>query len=327
MNGWAFSIGMVAALASCSGNEPARASPPIDPGVAGTWSVSGLRFDGIACSGAMVLSGANDDVSGPMSCVGAGSVCVAEGDLELNASGWSGVSGTVSGVLGSATTSLVVTNAAYDDIGLRFDVAGGPSEPPVATFQGVRCTPGRDPKAIAAVGSSSTANAHISPASDRYPEKLGAMLGSPWTVTNLGRGGILVSEMAARWRAGAPCHRYGVVIALAGMGDYQNGDAAATITEKLAPWFDSIRAEGRRLVVVTLVPANDEPPACAVRQTVNSWLSAYCARSGATCVDGAAVIADPEDPCRMLPEYDAGNKHYNAGGAEALATAVRTAFP
>jgi hypothetical protein len=181
--------------------------------------------------------------------------------------------------------------------------------------------------AIVAVGSSSTENTHINPASDRYPQKLATLLGAPWTVTNLGGSGTKISDMVGRWRGGIRRQNFGVVIALAGMGDYQAGDSAAVITQKLGPWFDSIRAEGRRLIIVNLVPANDSAAEYARRLAVNAWLLSYATTYSLTLVDGAAVIADPGNPANMKAEYDNGSKHFNAAGAAALATAVRTAFP
>jgi hypothetical protein len=183
-----------------------------------------------------------------------------------------------------------------------------------------------DTNAIVTVGSSSTGNEHLALA-DRYPTRLGVKLGAPWVVTNQGASGRTIAEMVARWRGGMRRHGYGVVIALAGMNDYQLGYSAGATTPKLEAWFDAIRADGRRLIVVTLPPANDTASEYAIRAAINAWLVAYAAEHSLTLIDGAAVIADPADPKRMLAAYDNGNKHYNATGAEALATAVRTAFP
>jgi hypothetical protein len=183
-----------------------------------------------------------------------------------------------------------------------------------------------DANAVACVGSSSTGNEHLALA-DRYPTRLGVKLGAPWVVANQGASGNTTAEMTARWRAGIRRYPYKWIVALPAMNDYQLGHKAEAITPRIQSWFDAIRAEGRTLVVVKLPPANDSTERCAERQAVNTWLGQYCTTYGVTCVDGAAVIADPGDPCRMAPAYDNGNLHYNAAGAEALATAVRAAFP
>jgi lysophospholipase L1-like esterase len=91
------------------------------------------------------------------------------------------------------------------------------------------------------------------------------------------------------------------------------------------------RAHEHGLVVIggTLTPWGgslfDTPETDAKRQAVNDWIRT----SGAfdAVVDFEAVVRDPADPARLLPEYDSGDHgHLNDAGNRAMGEAIDLAL-
>ena len=57
-------------------------------------------------------------------------------------------------------------------------------------------------------------------------------------------------------------------------------------------------------------------------------MATYCTTNSVTCVEAYAALVDPGTADTLLPAYDSGDKlHPNQAGLDAIATAVRTAFP
>jgi len=183
-------------------------------------------------------------------------------------------------------------------------------------------------------------------ADNRYPDELVERLvaaGRPIGVVNAGIGGngvitggpgigVAAVERFRRDALGQPGVR--TVIVLEGINDIGMGEAAGTpvTAEQLITGHKAlIRAahwRGVRIIGATITPSKgcpypgyDTPNGQAVRDAVNHWIRTSGAYDAVFDFDKA--IADPADPGRIRPEYDAGDAlHPNDAGMRAMAEAV-----
>ncbi len=124
-------------------------------------------------------------------------------------------------------------------------------------------------------------------------------------------------------------YRAGIV--LAGTNDLRRGGGADDIWPTLSALYEEIRADGARLVVVTVPPFrgwagdpwSEERPA-EIRE-LNRRIARYCAANACAVADAHTLLADPEDPTALAPALDVGDHlHPSQAGLDRLAELVRT---
>jgi lysophospholipase L1-like esterase len=181
-------------------------------------------------------------------------------------------------------------------------------------------------------------------ANRRWPDVLAARLqGGPrsrrFGVLNAGIGGNRVllggrkgihGQAATRRLDRDVLSRPGVrtVIVLEGINDIQQRPHQldpARITAGLADIAARSRAHGLRVIGGTLTPfagcACYSPEEEVTRQAVNDWIRGSGTFDAVTDFD--AALRDPDDPHRMLPDYDSGDHlHPGDAGYEAMGNAV-----
>ncbi|WP_344424133.1 GDSL-type esterase/lipase family protein [Pseudonocardia ailaonensis] len=112
-----------------------------------------------------------------------------------------------------------------------------------------------------------------------------------------------------------------------GTNDLAAGVDAGRIVSAMVDYADQVRAGGRRIFLTTITPstAGDHGSAWAdlQRDAVNTWIRTDGPAHADGVFDFAAAVADPGDPHRLAPAYDAGDGlHLSAAGYRALAGAV-----
>lgn len=120
------------------------------------------------------------------------------------------------------------------------------------------------------------------------------------------------------------------LVVWAGINDLRWGTGPAEVVEGLNAVGGRAREQGMRVFVATLGPCGGESRCTdeveTGRQYVNSWIREQ-ARDPDSAFDSVwdfdQVLRDPEEPRRLLPEYDSGDHiHPGDAGMEALAESV-----
>src|SRR4029450_10501556 len=112
------------------------------------------------------------------------------------------------------------------------------------------------------------------------------------------------------------------IIVLEGINDISGGNIADRIIEGHRQLINRAPAQGLRIYGATLTPFANAPDAReAQRLALNAWIRT----SGEydAVIDFDAAVRDPDNPRRMLPQYDSGDTlHPNSAGYEAMANAI-----
>ena len=91
----------------------------------------------------------------------------------------------------------------------------------------------------------------------------------------------------------------------------------------------TLRKAGIRVIGCTITPFGGMPGCCEetleLRREINAWLKRRTAAGELDgLIDFASAVADPQDPDRMLPEYDSGDHlHPSKLGGEKMAAVIR----
>jgi lysophospholipase L1-like esterase len=205
----------------------------------------------------------------------------------------------------------------------------------------------RPVSAVVAVGDSITDGVG-SPigAEERWPDALGGRLDSvggttEMAVLNAGLAGnrLLAADPAAD--VDSPMARFATdidsaagatdVVLNIGTNDLAVGRSAADVVGGLVVFADHVRATGKRVLLTTITPSTAGPhgtrAAVAAREAVNKWIRTQGRQHADGVVDFAAAVADPVDPRRLAPAYDAGDGlHMSAAGYRAMAAALDPAL-
>ena len=114
-------------------------------------------------------------------------------------------------------------------------------------------------------------------ATPTYPNKLAALLGSPWVVRNLGISGNTTTQMEAR--IDAHCLNAGdgeYIVILGGINDIAADASAATIEGNLQAMYSAAAAAGLTVIACTITPFKTNAAWSSGRQTVldavNAWI-------------------------------------------------------
>jgi len=190
--------------------------------------------------------------------------------------------------------------------------------------------------AVVAVGDSITDGVGTAPGTDaRWTDALAARLSGAGGEAQMAvlNAGIARNELLATTPAGGatPLARFdrdvaaaagaSDVVLHAGTNDVTAGASADAVVAGLAAYADRARAAGKRVVLTTVTPSTHGP--AAVRDAVNAWVRAHGREHADAVVDFAAAVADPGDPHRLAPAFDAGDGlHLTAAGYRALAAAL-----
>jgi lysophospholipase L1-like esterase len=102
----------------------------------------------------------------------------------------------------------------------------------------------------------------------------------------------------------------------------------AAVIAGLQSVIDRMRSAGLRVIVGTLPPCkgfalalHGSPGAIAARNEINDWIRTSAVADGV--IDFHATLRDPNDPDRLLPEFDSGDHlHPSPAGYAAMAEAV-----
>jgi lysophospholipase L1-like esterase len=179
--------------------------------------------------------------------------------------------------------------------------------------------------AIDCIGDSITAGSSGGVATP-YPTTLGTLLGSPWATYNFGTGGDTTGMMLKRYGAGPRRFGHSTVVVLGGVNDIFQNVPREVIWSNLRGQYDSLRAEGRRVIPVTILPASRTGTQESARLWINTQILGYCTSKGIACVDAAPDF--DQGGGVMKAAYNSGdNTHPNQAGADRLAALVRAAFP
>jgi lysophospholipase L1-like esterase len=108
-------------------------------------------------------------------------------------------------------------------------------------------------------------------------------------------GGERTDQLLPRVDAEVLAHQSGWVLVTAGANDVAQDVAAATVIANLSAIFDKIRAAGRNVCALTIVPSTSYTSGrIAVLHQVNDWLRAYQhTTKGVVVVDAWKAMADP----------------------------------
>jgi lysophospholipase L1-like esterase len=190
--------------------------------------------------------------------------------------------------------------------------------------------------AVVAVGDSITDGVGTAPGTDaRWTDALAARLSGAGGEARMAvlNAGIARNELLATTPAGGatPLARFdrdvtaavgaSDVVLNAGTNDVTSGAGADTVVAGLAAYADRARAAGKRVVLTTVTPSTRGP--APVRDAVNAWVRHRGGEHADAVVDFAAAVADPADPHRLAPAFDAGDGlHLTAAGYRALAAAL-----
>ncbi len=203
----------------------------------------------------------------------------------------------------------------------------------------------RPVNAVVTVGDSITDGVGSpSDADERWPDALSRRLattGGPATMAVL-NAGISANQLLAGdpvSRGDAPLARFdrdvlasgaSDVVLHIGTNDIAAGRTADEIVAGLVAFAGRARAAGTRVVLTTITPsttgAHGTPAALATREAVNAWVRAHGPEHADGVADFAAAVADPADPTRLAPAFDAGDGlHPSAAGYRAMADALNPA--
>lgn len=227
-------------------------------------------------------------------------------------------------------------DATFGDAG-----AFGPQLPSSMVLTGIDVYAPRPQNAVVAVGDSITDGmgaAH----GESWPDVLGAQLldaGGATTMAVLGAGisGNRLLADTGPQQGDVPLARFDRDVAAAGgatdvvlsigTNDIAAGRSAADIAAGLQRFAERARAAGKRVFLTTVTPsaagAHGTPTAVAARRELNAWVREHGPAYADGVFDFAAAVADPANPDRLAPPFDAGDGlHLSAAGYRALAAAV-----
>ncbi|MGI5127084.1 GDSL-type esterase/lipase family protein [Pseudonocardia sp. CA-107938] len=201
--------------------------------------------------------------------------------------------------------------------------------------------------AVVAVGDSITDGVG-SPvgAGERWPDALAGRLeaaggSTEMTVLNAGLAGNRLIAADPTADVDSPLARFAAdvddaagatdVLLNIGTNDLAAGRSAADVVAGLVVFADRAHAAGKRVLFSTITPTTAGPhgtrAAVAAREAVNRWLRSQGRAHADGVVDFAAAVADPADPRRLAPAFDAGDGlHLSAAGYRAMATAIDPAL-
>jgi len=193
--------------------------------------------------------------------------------------------------------------------------------------------PASGPDGVVVTGDSLTDAPMPADVAPRWPEVLAARLpGTPVVNAAIAGNRVLLEggygrplvERFARdvlQRSGS-----GTVVLLAGTNDLARDLSAAGLQTELTRMCEAARADGLRVVLATIPPADERTPTQrAARREVNAWI-----RAGSPAdlvVDADEVLRDPSQPERLAAAYDYGDGlHLSPAGHRALGEAVAEAL-
>jgi lysophospholipase L1-like esterase len=116
-----------------------------------------------------------------------------------------------------------------------------------------------------------------------------------------------------------------------GTNDVATGRGAQELVTGIRLVAERARSAGKRVFLTTVTPSTTGPrgtPAgLAALEEVNAWVRAHGREHADGVFDFAAAVADPADPSRLAPAYDAGDGlHLSADGYRAIAATVDPAL-
>jgi len=143
--------------------------------------------------------------------------------------------------------------------------------------------------------------------------------------------GDTLALMGARFVAEVVDQDATSVVVLGGVNDLAAGRTLAQMQGDAAAIYAAAAAAGVRCVACTILPFKGSAAWNAAREIIrdgfNAWLLAGPTNVDQV-VDTAAALADPLDEEKLLAAYDSGDHvHPSNAGGDALADAIRTAFP
>jgi lysophospholipase L1-like esterase len=195
---------------------------------------------------------------------------------------------------------------------------------------------------LAAIGDSITEGLGTTPdGGRRWTDLLARRLGGRTAVLNAGIGGNHAARAVAMPRPDGGVDDFGPalvdrlsadvldgagvtdVLVLAGINDVLtrlDDDVVGAVTAAYERIVERAHARGIRIVGATLTPASLDGPAEADRRAINRFVRTSGLFDAVADFDRA--VADPGDPTRLLPAFDADSIHLNDRGHAALATAI-----
>lgn len=122
----------------------------------------------------------------------------------------------------------------------------------------------------------------------------------------------------------------GIVLLMVGTNDIglTPQPTAAEMIAGLESAVERLHLAGLRVLLGTQTPSkgmagflHGNPETIAMRNAINDWIRTSGVADGV--VDFHAALRDPEDPDRLRPEFDSGDRlHPSAAGYQAMADAV-----
>lgn len=183
------------------------------------------------------------------------------------------------------------------------------------------------PNSIVAIGDSITGT--VSGGGTPYPSLVATQIG--WPVLNAALSGRRTDQVKGIWGGGVRRQGHGSVVLMAGINDVMfYGKTAVQAFANIDAIVRQARAEGRRVVLLTVLPARSNINWTAAieveRLSLNSQIMALCPATGAICIDAATDFDDGTGA--MKAAYDGGDGlHPNQAGHNRLRDLVRPAFP
>ena len=197
---------------------------------------------------------------------------------------------------------------------------------------GPTTNPGPVRTAIAVLGDSLTYG-KTAAVTTPYPLGLQGLLGTGYFVDNHGisgqlfHGDSLNAGLHSRYWRDIQGYPYAAVVVLGGTNDVNSGRTAVQTEPWIQSIYDSVRADGKLLVPLTIPPSSTfTAPQKTERAAINTWILNYCTANGVTCVDIATDLDDGTGALKAI--YNSGdNLHLNQAGYDRVATLIRAALP
>lgn len=152
-----------------------------------------------------------------------------------------------------------------------------------------------------------------------------------WRVVNYGVSGDTISQISTRWTSTVRPRAHRVLVIMGGVNDLIAGTSGATIYTTYSAILDAAKADGMKVVVLSILPFGNYSGWGAPKETerlaLNASLSAWCSSNGATYIN-AATTMQGASAALLSASYDSGDGlHPNAAGSAVLASLVSAVLP
>ncbi len=187
------------------------------------------------------------------------------------------------------------------------------------------------PKVIACLGDSLTFGAQTPAIKHPWPERLAVnpLMFPNYTTANHGKNSDILSGITTRFERSVLGQGYTAMHYLGPINDIQLETAAGVIWEAVEAIVDAALDDGMIVFLGITTPAGNFAAWNGTRQGILEDVRDFMlAKADVTVVDWYTLMGDPDDPTKMLAEYDIGDGlHYSAAGCAFIAQHLAGIIP